>query len=806
MTSDLERHASTKLADPVEAPGAPGDPARWSTGAKTGVGTAMSQQSRIWFTISHGILNEIYFPSIDQANTRSLQFVVASANGFLSKEEQDTDQDVKPVGSGIPAFRIVNRCKQGRYEIRKEIVTDPDRDALLIDVRFGASNSGDLSLYVLLDPHLADCGGDNTGWVGQYKGIPMLFALRRQTSLALACSVGFGRMSAGFVGVSDAWTDLKQHGRMSWTYTEANCGNVMLAAEIPDSANGGKFTLALGMGGHPAEAGQQARAALIQDFDRLRNRYVHGWELAQQNFIDLTPTHDSGLDHYRVSTAVLAIHESKRFPGATVAGLSVPWGFARGDDAIGGYHVIWPRDMVHAAIGRLACGDAGTARRTLFYLRCTQESDGNWSQNMWLDGTPHWTSTQMDGTSFVILLADALRRLKELEDHRPWPMIRKAASYLLRFGPVTEQDRWEENAGYSCDTMAVEVAALLAAADFAAEEGHPEMAEFLRLTADAWNDAIDELTYVRGTQMAEQFGVDGYYIRISPPEAIETGLQRDTAIRLKNKPEEQAQRCAVEIVSPDALGLVRFGLRSAHDPRIVSTVRVIDGTLKKEISNGPVWFRYTDDGYGEHPDGRPFDGTGTGHGWPLLAGERAHYEIARGNFEEADRLRKTMERQSSAGGLIPEQVWDLNDIPEHDLFNGSPTGSGMPLVWAHAEYISLLRSLRDRQVWNLPAQTVLRYQNEKRTASFQIWTSKQQRKRISRGKDLRIDVPARARIRWSSNNWESMAEVATADSGLGVHYAVLKTSTLPAGAQVRFTFFWAEKGAWDDHDFVAGVI
>lgn len=87
-----ERHTSTKLSIQAEAPGVPGEQARWSTGAKTGVGTAMSQQSRIWFTISHGILNEIYFPSIDQANTRSLQFAVAGSNGFLSDEEHGTDQ------------------------------------------------------------------------------------------------------------------------------------------------------------------------------------------------------------------------------------------------------------------------------------------------------------------------------------------------------------------------------------------------------------------------------------------------------------------------------------------------------------------------------------------------------------------------------------------------------------------------------------------------------------------------------------------------------------------------------------------
>ncbi len=805
MIFDIERHARTKLEHNVAAPGQPGNPPRWTTGAKTGVGTAVSEQSRIWFTISHGILNEVYFPSIDQANTRNMRFVVTDGESFVSDEEQDAEHNVQQIEAGVPAFRISTRCKQDRYRLQKEVITDPDRDVLLMHVEF-EPKAQNLRLFVLLDPHVGDSGGANDAWIGNYKGLSMLFAKREQTAMALASTSGFEAMSCGFEGVSDGWTDLRDNKRLVKFYTEATNGNVSLIGEIKKAAADRKFTLALAFGGHGAEAGQQARAGLLQDFASVRDTYVNAWRDIQRRYIDLGAHPQDGLDVYRVSTAVLQIHESKRFPGAVVAGLAIPWGFDRGDEDIGGYHVIWPRDMVQAAMGKLACGDADSARRALFYLKCTQESDGNWPQNMWLDGTPNWTATQMDGTSFGVVLADALRRQNELGNTNTWPMIRSAAGFLVRNGPVTQQERWEENSGYSPNTMAIEIAALLAAAEFAEKHDGHDVAEFLRVTADAWNEAIDEFTYAADTDLARKHGVPGYYLRISPPEVVETGLNQDTPLHLKNLPDDRAHKKAVDIVSPDALALVRFGLRAADDPRMVNTVKVIDAAVEKQVSNGPVWHRYTDDGYGENPDGSAFDKTGQGRGWPLLAGERAHYEIARGNFTEAEKLLKTMAAQTSECGLIPEQVWDANDIPQKGLRNGHPTGSGMPLVWAHAEYIKLLRSLKERKVWDMPPQPVERYQVQKKTAPFQIWTFGQQRSRVREGKNLRIDCLKASKLRWTADHWKTTHDAQTTDSSLGVHYAMLSSASLERGTQIEFTFFWTEAGKWEGRNFTVGVI
>lgn len=768
------------------------------------MGTAVCEQSRVWFTLSGGILNEIYFPSIDQANTRAMRFLVADGQNFFSDEETDAKYRVEYFSGGVPGFRITTECNQGRYRIRKEVLTDPDRDVLLMDVKFEPS-APNLSLYVVLDPHVGDSGAHNEAWAGAYKKIAMLFGRREQTAMALACSSGFEKMSVGFAGESDGWTDLHRHKRMTWGYTEAADGNVMLCGKIGSEALETGFRLAVGFGGHGAEAGQQARAGLVRDFGATKDKYVRQWKEKQKIFLDLGRASENGLNVYRASTAVLQVHESKRFPGAMVAGLSIPWGFDRGDEDVAGYHVIWPRDMVQGAMGKLACGDSNSALRTLFYLRCTQEADGNWPQNMWLDGTPNWTGTQMDGTGYGVLLADLLRRTNELEDCNPWEMVRKAAGFLVRKGPVTQQERWEENAGYSPNTMAVEIAAVLAAADFADAEQETKLAGFLRETADAWNEAIDELTYASDTNLARQYGVKGYYIRIAPPEAMQGGLRNDTKIHLKNKSEECTEARAVNVLSPGVLALVRFGLRAADDPRILDSLKVVDATLKKEVSNGPIWHRYSDDGYGEHPDGTPFSKTGKGRGWPLLAGERAHYEIARGNFAEAEKLRATIEAQTSECGMIPEQVWDADDIPEHQLYNGHPTGSGMPLVWAHAEYVRLLRSLKERKVWDMPPQTVERYQAAKKGASFAIWTFGQLRARLAAGKNLRVDCLSPARVRWSLDDWKTTKDTETVDSGLGVHYAILDASRLRAGNTISFTFYWLEPGRWEGKNFEVKV-
>jgi glucoamylase len=615
-------------------------------------------------------------------------------------------------------------------------------------------------------------------------------------------------MSVGFVGFSDGWQDISEHFEMQREYDRAENGNIACTGEIDLAACGGEFILALGFGAIVTEAGQQVRATLFEDYAERRRDYVLHWKQWQESLIKLDEPAREG-DLYRASTAVLRTHESKDFLGGIIASLSIPWGFNKGDEDLGGYHLIWPRDLVETAGALLASGAVHDALRVLRYLEATQEADGNWAQNLWLDGRPYWGGIQMDETAFPILLLDLLRRsapqeLGKLE--RWWPMVRKAASFLIRNGPVTQQDRWEEDGGYSPFTLAAEISALLAAADVADLMGHNDASATLRDVADAWNDNIERWTYATGGDLAEKVGVEGYYIRISPPITDAAASPTQGFVPIKNRPFGHDVERAFRIISPDSLALVRFGLRAPDDPRIMNTVRVIDALLRVELPQGKCWYRYNGDGYGEHEDGSPFDGTGVGRPWPLLAGERAHYELAAGNLAEAESL-LTMMESSTAGHsrLLPEQVWDGDDLPVPELFRGKPTGSACPLVWAHAEYIKLRRSLRDGKIFDQPPQTVQRYLVDKVTRQTFGWRFNNKARTIPQHKSLRLMLPNPAVVHWSIDGWKTSQDTKTRDTSLGVHRLDLPTASLPPGGEVAFTFFWPGENRWEGQDYSVQV-
>jgi glucoamylase len=662
----------------------------------------------------------------------------------------------------------------------------------------------DHHLHVLAAPHLGNRGAGNTAWVGEVKGVPMLLARRHGYALALACSSPWLARSVGFVGSSDGWKDLVLHNRMEWLHPRAENGNVALCGEVDIRGCGGAFVLSVGFGASPAEAGHHALASLQGGFDEALAAYVQEWLSWQESLLDLEP-HEAGRRNlYRVSTAVLGTHEARDFPGGAIASLSIPWGFSKGDEELGGYHLVWPRDLVETAGGLLAAGARRDACRVLAYLRATQEADGHWPQNMWLDGTPYWGGVQMDETAFPILLVDLAKRERALgadDVAQFWPMVRRAAGYLVRNGPVTQQDRWEEDPGYSPFTLAVEIAGLLAAADLAELNHERPIATYLRETADCWNSSIERWIYVSDTEFARQAGVEGHYVRVTPDDMESTDAARHARVSVKNRAPECGTMLAAQMVSPDALALVRFGLRAADDVRILNTVKVIDAHLRVDTPAGPVWRRYNGDGYGEHADGSPFDGSGVGRPWPLLTGERAHYELAAGRRDEALRLSRVLGALANEGGLLPEQVWDAPDLPEKQLFFGRPAGSAMPLAWAHAEYIKLQRSLRDGRVFDTPPQTVERYVNGRLGSAIHPWRFNHKCRTLPVGRTLRVEVLAPAVVRWTPDGWRTAHDAATRDVGLGVHLVDLPTEALPAGAAVDFTFRWTEVDRWEGTDF-----
>lgn len=787
--------------------GWPGIDARWTTSAKSGVGTSLHSTSKVWYSISHGILNEVYYPQVDHACTRDLTLIVTDGKEFFSEEKSDTIHHIKNIAKGVPGYLITNSCKAHQYRIEKEIICDPHRDTLLQRIQFFPMNRKrkDFQLYLLLAPHIGNSGGGNTAWVGDYKGLSMLFAQRGSVSMALACSIPWKKGSAGFVGSSDGWQDLVQNKTMLWEFERAENGNVALTGEFDlQEAAGQSFVVALGFGRNAEEAGQRARASILESFEAAKTQFINEWEGWKKKLYTADSKKNGSPKYFSISATMLRVHESKRHPGGLIASLSIPWGFNKGDDDLGGYHLVWPRDMVQTAGGLLAAKAFKDARRVLNYLMVTQEADGHWSQNMWLDGGPYWKGVQMDQTALPIMLVDLVNRETQLSDTELkhfWPMIRRAAGYLVMNGPVTDQDRWEENAGYSTYTIAVEIAALLVAAEYAEFNNEPQLAQFLRETADSWNSNIERWTYVTGSDLARFVGVEGYYVRISSKDSFEKDSPDSALLTISNRPKGENICPAHEMVSPDALALVRYGLRAADNPRILNTIKVIDATLKLDIPPGPVWYRYNGDGYGEQVDGRPFNGTGIGRPWPLLTGERAHYEVAAGNFTFAEQLLKTLENYANETGLIPEQVWDSQDIPEYGLYLGKASGSAMPLVWAHAEYMKLCRSLKARRIFDMPAQTRERYLVNKVESNLFIWNFHTQYRNAPKGRILRVQARAAAIIKWTSDDWSTSHEIATLDSGIGVHFADLSTAHLDHGQKVTFTFYWQESGTWENKNY-----
>jgi glucoamylase len=790
----------------IFAPGWPGIPARWTSSAKSGLGTSISRDSRVWFTLSHGILNEIYYPRVDHACTRDLGFIVTDGESYFSEEKRDTRSQTSTLVPGVPAYQIHNTAVDGRYRIEKDILTDPWRDVVLQRVRFVPlqGSLADVRLYVLLSPHLANRGSGNTAWVGDYKGIPMLLAERESYALALASTAQWLARSVGFVGFSDGWQQLHADKRLSQTYTRAENGNVALTGEIDLQTSNGVFVMALGFGPTAMEAGQHALISLLEDFDGTRAEYIRAWKAWHSRLKGgIPPRARTAL--YHTSAAVLRTHESKRVEGGIIASLSIPWGFSKPDDDLGGYHLAWPRDLVETAGGLIAIGGHEQVRRVLRYLQVTQEPDGHWAQNMWLDGTPYWHGIQMDETALPILLVDLAARHGVIDANwlvQLWPMVRRAAAFLACNGPVSPQDRWEEEPGYAPFTVATEIAALLVAADLADGAANTTAADYLRETADAWNASIERWLFVSGTELAQLHGVDGYYVRIAEPDRADAASPCQGFVPIKNRPPDQSMGVAALMVSLDALAFVRFGLRAPDDPRIIGTVKVIDAMLRVDTPRGPVWHRYQGDGYGEHADGHPFDGTGVGRAWPLLTGERAHYELAAGRTDAAERLAKTMEALAGDSGLLPEQVWDSADIPERELFMGHPSGSAMPLVWAHAEYVKLRRSLYDGAIFDRPPQTVQRYLVEKTSSARISWRFNNKLRSMPAGRTLRVETLAPAVVHWSVDGWRTVRDSPTRDTTLGVHVVDLETSSLAIGDRVDLTFYWPGGDRWEGDDFL----
>ena len=762
--------------------------ATWASARKDMVGSAL-QEARLWYSVAQGCVSEVYFPRIDIPQLKDLGIIVADGQGFWQELRRLPGYQVECASPGIPALHI--RHSHARFTLDLRITPDPLRDVLLLDITL----DGDAALrpYLLASPRLGGDAFSNQAWVDAWEGRPLLWAEQGPFGLALMCAdanglPAFGQCSVGHVGESDVWQDFDRHGRMTWHYTETGEGEVALAGEVPR-----RCTVALGLGSSKEAAATLAWSALAQGFDAAWQRQCDDWKAWQTGWQPPVLKDASAAAQTLLlrSATLLKVHQDRTYPGAAVASLSVPWG--ESSNSMGGYHLVWSRDLVETAGALLAMGRCDDARAILCYLIATQQADGHWLQNQWLGGKPFWQGIQLDETAFPLLLAAALHARGELGDIQIHDMVRRAVDFILRQGPATGQDRWEEDAGLNPFTLAVCIAALVEGATFL--DGRER--EVALMLADDWNARLEDWTWAAGTALAQRLGVSGYYLRSAPSELLCHVGTKHEHLLIKNRSIDP-DLPADEQLATDFLQLVRYGLRDAHDPCIVASVAAIDALLKTDTPNGAVWHRYNGDGYGEHADGRAFDGSGRGRGWPLLTGERGHYALLAGD-DPLPHI-EAMAAMTGLGGLLPEQVWDSAPIPACELYPGQPSGSAMPLVWAHAEYIKLCLSRELGAPVDRPAATWQRYHGQRPNPDEMIWRLRQRLHSLPAGKGLRLLLHARATVHWGCNGWQNIADLQTEDYGMA-HLVSLPTAQLKPGDSVQFTVYWPDEQRWQGEDF-----
>jgi glucoamylase len=775
----------------MKAPQAASSHPTWAHAGKDMVGTSLGS-SRLWFTVAQGIVTEVYYPRIDIPQIKDLGFIIADDQGFWVELRRLENYEVSLPKPGVPAVTIVHR--HPRFTFTLQICPSQRRDTLLM--RYRLEGDEGLRPYALLAARLGGDAKNNQATVGQHNGRNVLWAEQGPFGLALVAggedgSDAWKRCSVGCFGESDGWQDFDRHGRMTWQYDSAGPGVVSLMGELPN-----RGTLALGLGTSQGAAATLAVSSLMEDFSTAWDTQSRVWEswLEGCRFPDLPG--DLG-DLLALSGMVLKVHQDRTYSGAAVASLAIPWG--ESSESRGGYHLVWCRDLVETAGALVAMREFEDARDVLRYLIATQQADGHWLQNQWLGGAPFWQGIQLDEAAFPVLLASSLREQDALDGIPVTDMVRRALTFIAREGPATGQDRWEEDPGVNTFTLAIAIAALVEGSTFL--DG--EAGEFALLLADSWNARLDDWTVVKDTPLARRCGVAGYYIRTAPADALVHDGAQSEHILIKNRALDP-DLPADEQIGTDFLQLVRYGLRRADDPLILDSLKVVDQLLKTDTPNGPVWHRYNGDGYGEHNDGSAFDGRGRGRGWPLLTGERGHCALLSG--EDPLPYLQAMAAMTGPAGMIPEQVWDWEAIPEHHLEPGKPSGSAMPLVWAHGEFIKLCYSRALGYPVDRPVATWNRYQGKRPVISHHIWGPIFRPRHIMAGNKFSIALRAPARVHWGINGWQRVKDIDTRDTGLGVYVVDLPLAGLKVGDTVQFTFCWLENKTWEGRDYEVQLI
>ena len=735
-----------------EAAGAPGAASYYDEARKDCVGTAANSSSKVWYTVADGELSDVYAPTIDNTDVKSLDPIVTGP-GFTALQPRDMTYTVASLDDTGMACEVTAHDAAHDFNVVTDFITDPAAEAVVMRIRLvplAGAPSG-LNLYLRFNPLLNGHGGGGTDNAGGESAtivstpdgqIPLSYSTNSFTEAvnrsyatpiyaALAADHPFAAVETGFEGTaSDGLTELDSSGALTSTAPDASNGNVVQTVELA----GDTGTVALGFGGSEHGALRTAQAAAAASFPSVYGAYQAGWHA-----YDGTLRSPESFGHvdaaqrraYYLSANVLKASEDKTFAGATAASLASPWGQAvpAGQTAsdglapyFGSYREVFPRDAYETFTGFLVDGDLATARQMVrYWFDDMQLPDGAFPRNGLLNGeaAPDTGGLQLDETADPILAAwqAGMAGDKSLyADH-----ILPAADFLVANGPADGVERWEEQTGFSPSTMADEVAGLVAAADIARVQGDATSARLFLATADNFRRLILTTTVTDNGPLSSS----PYFIRISkngdPDSAFSYTLGN-------GDPTSYDQR---SVVDQGFLELVRLGELPASDPLITNSLAVTGTTISAPTPSGTGVLRYNGDGYGDceesvfsdcSADGEPWatNDEGTGHPWPVLSGENAEYQVLAGNPAAATADLDFMLNSASGVGLVPEQVWNYPDVPASPygsdpatasigFTDGQPDGSAAPLTWAQAQLLRLIADMAAGRLVEQPFVVASRY-------------------------------------------------------------------------------------------------
>ncbi|MDQ1715405.1 MAG: glucoamylase, partial [Frankiaceae bacterium] len=257
------------------APGGPGASSTWTTGAKDGLGTSTTIASKVWHTLTQGVLTEVYYPTVDVANVQDLQLIVTDGATFTDLERNATSHKIVLLDAASLTYQQVDTALSGKYRIEKTYIDDPDRASVLLSIRVRSLDGGTYTPYVLYNPSLNNSGmGDSGDAVGR-----SLVAHDGTVASALVAKPEFAKISSGFSGASDGLTDLATDHHLDWTYKTAAAGNLVQTGQLAPASPGHPtdVTLALSFGPTETAALSTATASLRLPFQARQNAYMNGW-------------------------------------------------------------------------------------------------------------------------------------------------------------------------------------------------------------------------------------------------------------------------------------------------------------------------------------------------------------------------------------------------------------------------------------------------------------------------------------------------------------------------------------------------